>query len=121
MALTATNSWTTKRSSRATSASLYECFLNRWNFRNAFPTSGSFSEPAVAPATNRGRITWRTLPSGPEIEVLIACSQDHNRHVGAGTFTTRLGKGTVLFHRVPDMHPVMQQCFLANALLWLTS
>jgi hypothetical protein len=40
--------------------------------------------------------------------------------VGAGTIVTRLGKGKVLFHRVPQMQPIMQQRFLANALLWLT-
>jgi len=27
----------------------------------------------------------------------------------------------VLYHRVPEMQPVMQQRFLANALRWLVS
>ena len=35
----------------------------------------------------------------------------------AGMFTTKLGKGKVVFHRVPEM----QARFLANALLWLVS
>jgi beta-galactosidase len=52
---------------------------------------------------------------------LIAYSRDHDRNVGAGTFTTRLGKGKVLYHRTPEFHPVLQQRFLANALRWLTA
>jgi beta-galactosidase len=60
-------------------------------------------------------------PNGPEVEVIVAYSRDHDRNVGAGTFTTKLGKGKVLFHRIPPVHPVMQQRFLANALRWLTA
>jgi len=41
--------------------------------------------------------------------------------IGAGTFTTRLGAGKVVYQRVPEMHPVMQARFLANALRWLTT
>jgi hypothetical protein len=58
--------------------------------------------------------------NGPEIEVLVGYSRDHDRNVGAGTFLTRLGRGQVLFHRLPPMHPVMQRRFLGNALKWLT-
>jgi hypothetical protein len=58
-------------------------------------------------------------PAAPEI--IVAYSRDHDRNVGAGTFTTTLGKGKLLYHRVPPMHPVMQQRFLANAIQWLTA
>ncbi|HEV2576148.1 MAG TPA: twin-arginine translocation signal domain-containing protein [Acidobacteriaceae bacterium] len=60
-------------------------------------------------------------PNGAPMEVVVGYSRDHDRNVGAGTFTTRLGKGKVLFHRCPDFHPVLQQRFLANALRWLTT
>jgi hypothetical protein len=56
---------------------------------------------------------------GAEVEIVAAYSRDHSRQIGAGTFTTRLGAGKIVYHRVPEMHPVMQQRFLANALLWL--
>jgi beta-galactosidase len=39
----------------------------------------------------------------------------------AGAFTTKLGKGKVVYHRVPEMHPMIQARFLANALSWLVS
>jgi len=60
-------------------------------------------------------------PTGAPVEVITGYSRDHDRNVGAGTFTTTLGKGKILFHRVPDFHPVLQQRFLANALRYLTS
>ena len=60
-------------------------------------------------------------PGGAEVEIVAAYSRDHSRVIGAGTFTTKLGAGKVLYHRVPEMQPVMQARFLANALRWLTS
>jgi hypothetical protein len=60
-------------------------------------------------------------PDGPEIEIIAAYSRDHDRNIGAGTFTTRLGAAKILYHRVPELHPVLQQRLLANALAWLTT
>ena len=60
-------------------------------------------------------------PGGAEVEIVAAYSRDHSRVIGAGTFMTKLGAGKVLYHRVPEMQPVMQARFLANALRWLTS
>ncbi len=60
-------------------------------------------------------------PNGAEIEIVAAYSRDHSRQIGAGTFSTRLGAGKLLYHRIPDLHPVLQARFLANALRWLTS
>jgi beta-galactosidase len=69
----------------------------------------------------KGRESNGLLVEGEGVEVIVGYSRDHDRKVGAGTFTAKLGKGKVLFHRVPEMHPVMQQRFLANALKWLVS
>jgi hypothetical protein len=60
-------------------------------------------------------------PGGAEVEIVAAYSRDHSRVIGAGTFTSKLGAGKVLYQRVPEMQPVMQARFLANALRWLTS
>ncbi len=60
-------------------------------------------------------------PDGAPLEIVAAYSRDHDRNIGAGTFTTQLGKGKLLYQRVPEMHPVLQQRFLANALAWLTT
>ncbi len=56
---------------------------------------------------------------GPNVEIVAAYSRDHSRVIGAGTFTAKLGEGKVVYHRVPEMQPVMQQRFLANAIQWL--
>jgi hypothetical protein len=69
----------------------------------------------------QGRQSNGVLVEGEGVEVVVGYSRDHDRKVGAGTLTAKLGKGRVVFHRVPEMHPVLQQRFLANALWWLTA
>ena len=58
---------------------------------------------------------------GGTVEIIVGYSRDHDRRLGAGTFTTSLGKGKIVYHRCPDFHPVLQQRFLANCIRWLTS
>jgi beta-galactosidase len=60
-------------------------------------------------------------PGGGAIDVVVAYSRDHDRNIGAGTFTATLGQGKLVYHRVPDFHPVMQQRFINNVLRWLSS
>jgi Glycosyl hydrolases family 2 len=55
------------------------------------------------------------------VEVIAAYSRDHDRNIGAGTFTTKLGAVKMLYQRVPRLHPVLRQRFLANVPRWLTS
>ena len=69
----------------------------------------------------KGRQADGLLVEGPNVEIIAAYSRDHDRNIGAGTFTTRLGSTKLLYHRVPELHPALQQRFLANALQWLTS
>jgi hypothetical protein len=69
----------------------------------------------------KGRQSNGLLVDGNSVEVIVGYSRDHDRRVGAGTFTAKLGKGKLIFHRVPELHPVLQQTFLANALRWLTA
>jgi beta-galactosidase len=68
----------------------------------------------------KGRQSNGLLVDGANVEIIAAYSRDHDRNIGAGTFTTRLGSSKLLYHRVPEFHPVLQQRFLANALAWLT-
>ncbi|WP_125487578.1 sugar-binding domain-containing protein [Edaphobacter aggregans] len=69
----------------------------------------------------KGRQSNGLLVDGANVEIVAAYSRDHDRNIGAGTFTTKLGSTKVLYQRVPELHPVLQQRFLANALRWLTS
>jgi beta-galactosidase len=77
---------------------------------------GSFYQ---TPGRQSNGLLIEAAPKGHEVAVIVGYSRDHDRNVGAGTFTTQLGKGKVLFHRVPSMHPVLEQRFLSNALHWL--
>ncbi|HEY0281093.1 MAG TPA: hypothetical protein VGC27_00520, partial [Rhizomicrobium sp.] len=67
----------------------------------------------------RGRLANGLIVDGPEVEVFVGYSRDHERRVGAGTFSARLGKGRILFQRVPDVLAPLQLRFLSNALGWL--
>lgn len=69
----------------------------------------------------KGRQSNGLLIDGANVEIIAAYSRDHDRNVGAGTFTARLGSTKILYHRVPELQTVMQQRFLANALAWLTA
>jgi beta-galactosidase len=60
------------------------------------------------------------LVDGDGVEIVTAYTRDHAREIGAGTFTARKGAAQVVMHRVTDMHPVMLQRLLANALLFLS-
>jgi hypothetical protein len=66
-----------------------------------------------------GREANGLLVDGPHVEIVAAYSRDHDRRIGAGTFTAKLGSGKIVYQRVPQMHPVLQQRFLSNALQWV--
>jgi beta-galactosidase len=85
------------------------------------PTNAALGGFYQIPGRQSNGLLIEKAPNGADIEIVVAYSRDHDRKIGAGTFTTRLGKGKLLYHRVPPMHPVMQQRFLANAIRWLTT
>jgi hypothetical protein len=68
-----------------------------------------------------GRQANGLVVDGAGVDVFVGYSRDHDRRVGAGTFTAKLGHGKILFQRVPDFAPPLQQRFLRNALAWLDS
>jgi len=59
------------------------------------------------------------LVDGPGVEICAAYSRDHDRNIGAATFTATLGKGRIVFQLVNGMTPIMQQRWLANAVNYL--
>jgi hypothetical protein len=85
------------------------------------PTDAALGSFYQVPGRESNGLLVDRAPGGAQLEVITGYSRDHDRNVGAGTFTTRLGKGKLLYHRVPPMHPVLQQRFLANAIRWLTA
>jgi hypothetical protein len=61
------------------------------------------------------------IVDGKSVEIPAAYSRDHDRNIGAGTFAVKSGSVKLVMHRVLEMHPVLEQRFLANALLYLVS
>jgi len=66
-----------------------------------------------------GRGANGLIVDGQDVDVLVGYGRDHDRRVGAGTFSALLGKGKLLFHRIPDFSDPLQQRFLGNAVAWL--
>lgn len=61
------------------------------------------------------------MVDGPSVEVPCAYARDHDRNIGAGTLAAKVGSTPVVLHRIVDMHPVLLQRFMANALAFLTT
>jgi hypothetical protein len=60
------------------------------------------------------------LIDGKNIEVAAAYSRDHDRNIGAATFTAPLGRGKIVYHLMPAMQPIVQRRWMTNALDYLT-
>jgi hypothetical protein len=61
------------------------------------------------------------LIDGPDVEIIAGSSRDQDRRVGAGTYIAKLDKGRIIYQCSPDLNPVLQKRFLANALGWLAT
>ncbi|GGA62792.1 hypothetical protein GCM10011507_12990 [Edaphobacter acidisoli] len=96
-------------------------WMGNWYFVREHPVYAGLPDNQVMGIhyQAKGRESNGLLVDGSNIEIIAAYSRDHDRHIGAGTFTAKLGTGRILYHRVPEFHPVTQQRLLSNALLWL--
>jgi beta-galactosidase len=61
------------------------------------------------------------MVSGNGVEMICGYGRDHDRNLGAGTFVARVAHTPVVMHRIVDMHPVLLERFLTNALAFLTN
>jgi hypothetical protein len=60
---------------------------------------------------------WRI--EGDGVEIVAGYGRDHDRHLGAGTFTAKLGATRLVLHQIQGMHPALHRRFLRNALQYL--
>jgi hypothetical protein len=98
-------------------------WMGSWYFLRAHPAyAGLPTDQAMGIHYQaHGRQANGLLVDGPDVDVFVGYGRDHDRQIGAGTFTTRLERGKILFQRVPDLNGPMQLRFLRNALAWLCS
>jgi len=59
------------------------------------------------------------LIDGVGVDIIAAYSRDHDRNIGAATFTASLGQGTVLFQAVRGMQPQVYERFITDSLTYL--
>jgi hypothetical protein len=67
------------------------------------------------------RSCYGLLVDGPDVQIIAGYGRDHDRNLGAATFTTKLSGTPIVFQTVNGMHSVIEQRFLANALNFLLS
>ncbi len=60
---------------------------------------------------------WRIAGDG--VEIVAGYGRDHDRHIGAGTFTAKLRATRLVLHQIQGMHPALHRRFLRNALEYL--
>jgi len=68
-----------------------------------------------------GQLSNGLVIDGDGIEVVAAYSRDHDRRLGAASFTVKKESVKVLFHRMPDMAAALQKRWLINAVHWLAN
>ena len=70
------------------------------------------------------------LLDGSDIDVFVGYGRDHDRNIGAASFTVQYGDGVILWHSLPGMisgmndegkglHPVILKRLLMNSLDFL--
>jgi beta-galactosidase len=96
-------------------------WMGNWYFLREHPVyAGLPSNQAMGVYHQaHGRQANGLLIDGADVDVFVGYSRDHDRKIGAGTFTAKLGTGKIVFQRVPDLNGPMQLRFLRNALTWL--
>jgi beta-galactosidase len=60
-------------------------------------------------------------PGASDPEVIMGYSRDHDRQIAAASFACKLGAAPLLIHRAPEFSAPLQQRWLANAIVFLTS
>jgi hypothetical protein len=98
-------------------------WMGSWYFVRRHPLyAGMPSDQAMSihyQVKGGGSNGWRV--EGTNVEIVAAYSRDHDRNIGAGTLTAKIGATPIVLHRIVDMHPVLFQRFIVNALSWLTA
>ena len=96
-------------------------WMGDWIFIREHPLYDGLPVNEVIKGDYQASVTtcFGLLVDGPGVAIVAAYSRDHDRNIGAITFTANLGKGAVVVHGLTAMHPIMEQRWLGNALAYL--
>jgi len=101
-------------------------FVRKHPVYDGLPVNGAMGSYYQVPVTSSCAI----MAEGKHVEVFAGYSRDHDRNIGAASFSTLLGEGRILFHSIPGlvsglrgtsagMHPVLARRLIANSLRYL--
>lgn len=101
-------------------------FVRKHPVFDGLPVDCAMGSYYQVPVTNSTGV----LLEGNDVEVFVGYSRDHDRNVGAGSFSATLGKGKILFHCVQGvvsglrgesvgMQPKLLMRMIANSLRYL--
>jgi hypothetical protein len=65
------------------------------------------------------RSCYGLLVDGPDVQIVAGYGRDHDRNLGAATFTTKLSNTPIVFQAANGMHGVIEQRFLGNSINFL--
>jgi len=98
-------------------------WMGNWNILRAHALFDGIPADVAAGVWHQvqGQPSNGLVVDGEGIEVIAAYSRDHDRKLGAASFTARKNGMKLVFHRLPDMVAPLQQRFLVNALRWMAA
>jgi hypothetical protein len=98
-------------------------WMGNWNILRAHPLFDGIPADIAAGVWHQieGQASNGLVIDGDGIDIIAAYSRDHDRRMGASSFTVQKAGMKLLFHRLPDMVAPMQARFLLNAMRWMAS
>ncbi len=98
-------------------------WMGNWNVLRAHPLFEGIPADMAAGVWHQiqGQPSNGLLIDGGGIDVIAAYSRDHDRRLGAASFTVQKAGMKLVFHRLPDMVAPLQARFLLNAMRWLAA
>jgi hypothetical protein len=98
-------------------------WMGNWNILRAHSLFDGIPSDVAAGVWHQipGQASNGLLIDGDGVDVIAAYSRDHDRGLGAASFTVKKAGMKLLFHRMPDMVPPLQTRFLLNAVRWLAA
>jgi hypothetical protein len=99
------------------------CWMGTWVFVRQHPAYDSLPADQVMKWEYQVDFDHASglLVDGDGVDVFAGYGRDHDRRVGAATFTASIGRGRVLFQAVRGMQPLLYQRFIANSIAFLTA
>jgi hypothetical protein len=96
-------------------------WMGNWVFLREHPTYAGLPVNEVMKGDYQIPVgnCYGLMVNGAKVQVIAAYGRDHDRDIGAVTFTAQLGRGTILFQALKGMNPLMGQRWLENAIQWL--